>query len=133
MWGRNLAFCIVSPHPWQKFRDCEYWCTEDVELEIGCYNCRLTCSVSLDCCYSNQLMILKDFHRHPRVKIALARHQGLPFLTAGLPSFVTRKDRDRITLIKSIEEMMTFLRKSKFSMINIAIIMTIIYQNRFLL
>jgi hypothetical protein len=34
-----------------KFRDCEYWCTEDVELEIGCYNCRLTCSVSHGCCY----------------------------------------------------------------------------------
>jgi hypothetical protein len=39
-------------------------------------------------------MILKDFHRHPGLQIALAQRQGLPFLTVGLPRLVTRKARE---------------------------------------
>jgi hypothetical protein len=73
------------------------------------------------------------------LKIALARHPGLLFLTAGLPSFVTRKTRwtseyeiYRPINFTYIGEMMTFLRKSKIPMINIAIIITITNQNRFL-
>jgi hypothetical protein len=74
------------------------------------------------------------------LKIALAPCPGLPFLTAGLPSFATRKAR-RTSSYKIyppinftyINEMMAFLRKSKFPMINIAIIITIANQNCFLL
>ena len=74
------------------------------------------------------------------LKIALARRPGLPFLTAWLPSFATRKAR-RTSSYKIyppinftyIDEMMVFLHKSKFPMINIAIIITIANQNCFLL
>ena len=94
-------------------------------------------------------MVLRKVWRRG-LKIALARRPGLPFLTAGLPSFTTRKAR-RTSHIKSthqsilrtliiiiiiiiyIDEMMAFLRKSKFPMINIAIIITIANQNCFLL
>jgi hypothetical protein len=64
-------------------------------------------------------------------KIALVRRPGLPFLTAGLPNFVTRKAQRTSTYkiyppinFTYIDEMMTFLRKSKFPMINIVIIIT---------
>ena len=77
---------------------------------------------------------------HQGLKIALARSQRLPFLTAGLPSFVTRKARRTSAYkiyppinFKYIDEMMIFLYKSKFPMINIAIIITITNQNHFLL
>ena len=74
------------------------------------------------------------------LKIALARRPGLPFLTAGLPNFITRKAR-RTSAYKIyppinfmyIDEMMTFLHKSKFPMINKATIITITNQNCFLL
>jgi hypothetical protein len=74
------------------------------------------------------------------LKIALARSPGPPCLTAGLPRFVTRKTQ-RTGAYKIyppinftyIDEMMTFLHKSKFPMINIVIIITITYQNCFLL
>jgi len=74
------------------------------------------------------------------LKIALARRRGLPFLTARLPCFVTRKTW-RTSAYKIyppinftyIDEMMIFLHKSKFPMTNIAIIITITNQNRFLL
>ena len=77
---------------------------------------------------------------HQGLKIALARRLGLPFLTAGLPSFVTRKARltSSYKIYPSInftyidKMMMAFLRKSKFPMINIAIV-TIANQNCFLL
>ena len=77
---------------------------------------------------------------HQGLKIALAQSQRLPFLTAGLPSFVTRKARRTSAYkiyppinFKYIDEMMTFLYKSKFPMINRAIIITITNQNHFLL
>ena len=73
------------------------------------------------------------------LKIVLARHSGLPFLTAGLPSFVTLKARwtseYEIYLpinFTYIDEMMTFLHKSKIPMIKIAIIITITNQNHYL-
>jgi hypothetical protein len=75
-----------------------------------------------------------------QVWLALARRPGLPFLTAGLPNFVTRKARQTSAYkiyppinFTYIDEMMTFLRKSKFPMINIATIITITNQNCFLL
>jgi hypothetical protein len=75
---------------------------------------------------------------HQGLKIALARSQWLPFLTAGLPSFVTRKARRTSAYkiyppinFKYIDEMMTFLYKSKFPMINIAIIITITESKSF--
>jgi hypothetical protein len=74
------------------------------------------------------------------LKIALARCPGLSFLTAGLPSFATRKARQTSSYkvyppinFTYIDEMMAFLCKSKFPMINIAIIITIANQNCFLL
>jgi hypothetical protein len=74
------------------------------------------------------------------LKIALAWHPGLPFLAAGLPNFVRRKARWTSTYkiyppinFTYIDEMMTFLHKSKFPMINIATIKTITNQNCFLL
>jgi hypothetical protein len=75
---------------------------------------------------------------HQGLKIALARSQWLSFLTAGLPSFVTRKARRTSAYkiyppinFKYIDEMMTFLYKSKFPMINIAIIITITESKSF--
>ena len=74
------------------------------------------------------------------MKIALARCPGLPFLTAWLPSFVTRKTWCTSAYkiyppinFTYIDEMIIFLHKSKFPMTNIAIIITITNQNRFLL
>ena len=74
------------------------------------------------------------------LKIALARCPGLPFLAAGLPNFVRRKAWRTSTYkiyppinFTYIDEMMTFLHKSKFPMINIATIKTITNQNCFLL
>jgi hypothetical protein len=71
-----------------------------------------------------------------QVWLALARRPGLPFLTAGLPNFVTRKARQTSAYkiyppinFTYIDEMMTFLRKSKFPMINITIILTITNEN----
>jgi hypothetical protein len=64
-----------------------------------------------------------------RVENSTSLTPGLPFLTAGLSTFVTRKAR-RTSAYKIyppinftyIDEMMTFLHKSKFPMINIATI-----------
>ena len=74
------------------------------------------------------------------MKIALARRPGLPYLTAGLPNLVTRKAWQTSAYkiyppinFTYIDEMTTFLRKSKFTMINIATIITITNQNCFLL
>jgi hypothetical protein len=74
------------------------------------------------------------------LKIAPARGPRLSFLTAELPNFVTSKAR-RTSAYKIyppinltyIDEMMTFLHKSKFPMLNIATIITITNQNCFLL
>ena len=68
---QNLAFCIGHVTKFCKFRDCEYWCTEDVELVLGCYTCSLTCSVSLGCCNGNQITILGDFHCHHQISFLL--------------------------------------------------------------
>jgi hypothetical protein len=74
------------------------------------------------------------------LKIALAWRPGLPFLAAGLSNFVRRKARRTSTYkiyppinFTYIDEMLTFLHRSKFPMINIATIKTITNQNCFLL
>jgi hypothetical protein len=74
------------------------------------------------------------------LKIALAWRTGLPFLAAGLSNFVRRKARRTSTYkiyppinFTYIDEMLTFLHRSKFPMINIATIKTITNQNCFLL
>ena len=91
-----------------------------------------------------QLIILlsKIFEHTQGLKTALVQRPRLQFLTLGQASFITRKAR-RTSAYRinppinctNIDEIMTFLRKSKFPMTNIAtcIIITITNQNRFLL
>ena len=74
------------------------------------------------------------------MKIALTQRPRLTYLTEGLPNLVTRKawrtSAYKIYLpinFTYIDEMTTFLRKSKFPMINIATIIIITNQNCFLL
>jgi hypothetical protein len=147
-WWCGWNYCSLDGH-WLKFE----WCMEPWwDPASTCNSIHLRHAIMLDVVWSNFLHIYMYCHGllfaqsltnwvDPGVENSTSPTSGATIFNCRTTKFCHKKSLTDLSVYKIyppinftyINEMMTFLRNSKFTMINIAIIITITNQNRFLL